>query len=187
MQERLDDHNRKKNEAKLWFPVLTRIGYTDLETSPDNYDKQYVIDATGIDSQGNQKHFALRSRSEDTYKPHKVASYNKEFTIRYARPSGIAVEWKKLFDSDLPLLPDYFAYGWRTRGTSVLGNYIILDIPTLQVLYQQKHLDKYLSRKLRNVDYRQSEFIPIPIRDLIRLPSATNLIAYHSDNHPALM
>ena len=180
------------NERDLWFPVLEKLGFTGLKSAPKHDDYKHVIDMIGYDPQGNLTHFALRSRSERKQdgEPHAsrtLAKWKLQFTIRYDRRTGNPVEWNKLFEMDVPLLPNYKAYGWRDKYTGSIEDYVILDVPTLQKLHSEEHLDSYLADKMRNVDWRASDFIPIPIPELLELPSADGLIAYHSENHPALM
>ena len=194
-QEDLANVGRTREyERILWFPVLEKLGFTGLKSAPKHDDYKHVIDVIGYDPQGNLTHFATRSRSELKKKNNKMvpihpatlAKWKLQFTIRYARPTGNPVEWNKLFEMDVPLLPNYKAYGWRNKDTGVIHEYIILDVPTLQQLYREGHLNCYLDDKMRNVDWRESEFIPIPIRDLTILPNTDGLIVYHSENHPAL-
>ena len=139
-----------------------------------------MIDAAGYDSQGCFKRFALRSRS-DKYYPSALARYKTEFTIRYARPSGNPVEWNKLFEMELPVK---LTYGWCENGC--IGDYVILDVPVLQLLHQQGHLERWVEYKRRNMNGRASTLVPISIPTLMRLPDAEGLIVYHSDNHPAI-
>ena len=190
MQQDLAVFNRA-NERRLWFPVLEKLGFTGLESAPIHDDYKHVIDVIGYDPQGNLTHFALRSRSELRNKkpidPATLAKWKLEFTIRYARPTGNPVEWNKLFEMDVPLLPNYKGYGWCNQDTGAIHEYVILDVPVLQQLYREGHLNNYLLNKMRNVDSRESEFIPIPIRNLTSLPSSDGLIVYHSENHPALV
>ena len=155
------------NERLLWIPVLEKLGFTSLESAPEHDDYKHVIDMIGYDPQGNLTHFALRSRSEiRNGKPipqGTLAKWKLQFTIRYARPTGNPVEWNKLFEMDVPSLPNYKAYGWRDKYTGSIVDYVILDVPTLQKLHSKGHLDSYLDDKMRNVDSLESDFIPIPI------------------------
>ena len=97
---------------------------------------------------------------------------------------GVSVEWQKFFEKDLPRRPDFFVYGW-TQGKSI-GDYVILGVSVLRDLYNAGHLNKYIERIKQNTNGLASEFVPIPISELISLPEALGLIAFHSDNHPAL-
>lgn len=174
-------------ERNLWFPVLAHHGFTGLDLSADVIDHENAIDAVGYNAQGEQKLFALRVRETRNYTYTQLARYKREFTIRYSRPSGVPVEWQKLFEIDMPLLPDYFVYGWCNTDNTVVDDYVILDVPVLQQLYRQRHLDRYTGNIRTNVDRRRSQLVFIPIPNLIRLPGGNRLVAYHSENHPALV
>lgn len=76
------------------------------------------------------------------------------------------------------------AYGWVDEGS--IGDYVILNIPILQLLHQLGYLCKYITNSRRNIDARQSILVPISIPELIEVSSYEGLIVYHSDNHPAL-
>ena len=176
----------RDKERNLWFPILANHGFSRLETSADIIDHENAIDAVGYDNVGNQKLFALRVRDEGSYSDSRLARYKREFTIRYARPSGEPVEWQKLFEMNLDLLPDYFCYGWRKKSTNLIEDYVVLDVPTLQLLYKEGKLSRYEANKRVNVNSRMSTLVFIPLPELLKMQSADNLIVYHSDNHPAL-
>ena len=175
----------REKEKNLWFPILSSHGFSWLELSTDNADREKAIDTTGLDSEGTVKRFALRTRHE-RYSQRQLAKYKREFTIRYARPSGSPVEWQKLFEMDLDLLPDYFCYGWWNKTTNLISDYVILDVPTLQELFRQGYLERYRQNRKQNVNSHRSTLVFIRISELINLPSGNTLIAYHSENHPAL-
>jgi hypothetical protein len=180
---------RRENERKLWFPVLEKLGFIGLESAPDEEDYKHVIDAMGYDAQWNYKYFALRTRSEFNRKgepihPATLAKWKLQFTMRYARPTGNPVEWNKLFEKDLTLLPDYFVYGWRNQVTGNIHEYIILNVPTLQQLYRAENLNRFRGNQRINTDSRGSTLVYIPIPELLSLPGTSELIVYHSENHP---
>ena len=176
----------RDKERNWWFPVLSSHGFTGLDLSADVIDHENAIDAVGYDVQGEQKLFALRSRDVGRYTAYQLTQYKREFTIRYARPSGEPVEWQKLFELELPLVPDYFVYGWCNSNRTAIDDYVILDIPTLQQLYQEGHLQRYLANKRDNIDSLRSTLVFLSISELVRLPSGIQLVAFHSENHPAL-
>lgn len=148
-------------------------------------DHQYVIDALADDPQGQVCRLALRSRS-GTYDANRLAQYKRQFTIRRSRPSGEEVEWDKLFHRpDLPLKPDLFCYGWRNDRTGTLDDYLVLRVPALQALERNRHLSR-LGRSFRNVDDLTSELFAIPLAALLRLDGGSDLVAYHSPNHPGI-
>ena len=184
----LANFDRVKEEA-LWFPILSRHGFTHLDLSADVIDKENAIDAVGQNLQGDQKLFALRTRTIGTYTDRALAQYKREFTIRYSRPSGVPVEWQKLFEMDMPVIPDLFAYGWCNRNNSAIDDYLILDVQVLKQLHSEGHLETYTSpEKLRtNRNTLKSKLAIIPVSDLTALSSGSNLIIYHSENHPALV
>lgn len=178
--------NREK-EAKYWFPVLATHDFTDLGFSPDIVDHQNAIDAVGNDVLGEQKLFALRTRDEGRYPDYRtLARYKCQFTIRYARPTGVAVEWQKLFEMDLALKPDYFCYGWCPKNADHLSDYLVLDVSVLQNFHQQGKLSRYeTNNRIRNrINGEPSTLVWIPIPEL--LAENANLIVHHSDNHPVL-
>lgn len=173
-----------EQERDLWFPLLTQLGFSELRLAESADDLENAVDATGYDVEGRFMRFALRSRNA-TYPPDELAQYKREFTIRYARPTGTPVEWQKLFERDLSILPDYMAYGWVDEDS--IGDYVILNIPILQLLHNMGYLDKYLTNRRRNIDAGQSTLVPISIPELIESSGYEGLIVYHSDNHPALV
>lgn len=176
----------REKEANYWFPVLAKHGFTNLGFSPDIVDHENAIDAVGS-VRGEQKLFALRTRDEGRYRdPNTLARYKRQFTIRYKRPSGVPVEWQKLFEMDLALKPDYFCYGWTKRGTRTLQDYLMLDVRALRNLHQQGKLRRYeKNNRIQNkMNGEPSTLIWIPVPELFA--EDANLIAYHSDNHPAL-
>lgn len=177
----------RDKEKDLWFPVLSRHGFTGLDLSADVIDHENAIDAVGYNAQGEQKLFALRSRDVGRYTPAQLARFKCEFTIRYARPTGEPVEWQKLFEMDLPLLPDYFVYGWCNQDRTAINDYVILDVPTLQQLYRDGHLDRYLGNMRVNTDSRRSTLVFLSISELVQLPGGSQLVVYHSENHPAFV
>lgn len=170
----------RDKESRLWFPVLKQHDFTELRLATNKDDHENAIDAIGHNLFLGDVNCALRSRDEGR----QPSQYKKEFTIRYRRPSGVSVEWQKFFEKDLPRRPDFFVYGW-TQGKSI-GDYVILGVSVLRDLYNAGHLNKYIERIKQNTNGLASEFVPIPISELISLPEALGLIAFHSDNHPAL-
>lgn len=181
----LADFGRTK-ERSLWFPILKRHGFTRLDLSDERIDHENAIDAIAYDSEGNQRLFALRSRVPGNYSAARLAEYKRQFTIRYSRPSGVPVEWQKLFELEMPVVPDYFAYGWCNANNSAIQDYVILNIPTLQTLYREGYLNDYLGNIRTNIDARRSKFVYLPIYDLIQVAENRQLITYHSEGHPGL-
>jgi hypothetical protein len=175
-----------REKEKLWFPVLTRHGFTDLQLSPDEMDQENAIDAEGYDAQGEPKSFALRSRDVGRYRPAQLAEYKQQFTIRYARPRTEEVEWQKLFEMGLEVVPNYFVYGWCNRARTAIDDYVIMDVHILRQLYDQGYLERFYLNTKVNTDWRKSTLLYIPIPELLSLPGTSELIVYHSENHPAL-
>lgn len=176
----------RAKERHLWFPILSRHGFNRLDLSPNETDKENAIDAVGFDEQDRHRLFALRSRTVERYTDQALAQYKREFTIRYSRPSGVPVEWQKLFEMEMPLTPDYFCYGWCNRDNSAIDDYVILDVSVLKQLYDKGHLDRYATNLRTNIDRLKSKLAIIPISNLIALPSGRNVVAYHSEDHPGL-
>ena len=176
-----------RDKEKLWFPVLTRHGLTGLQLSSDEMDQENAIDAGGYDAQGEPKSFALRSRAIENYRPAQLAEYKQQFTIRYARPHTEEVEWQKLFEMGLEVVPDYFAYGWCNGSRTAIDDYVIIDVRILRWLYEQGCLERYRSNTKQNIDSRRSTLLYIPIPELLAFPGTDGLIAFHSKNHPALV
>ena len=174
-------------ERDLWFPILEHHGFSNLHSSADEIDFDNAIDAVGHNNLRQPKRFALRTR-ESQYSGYNLERYKREFTIRYTgQTPGEPVEWQKLFEMDLDALPDYFCYGWWIKGTDHINDYVILDVPTLQQLHKEGHLTEYEEKNIIvNTRGTRTEARYIPLPELLRLPSATGLIVYHSDNHPAL-
>lgn len=166
--------------------MLTRHGFTDLELSPDHMDQENAIDAEGYNAQGEPKSFALRSRDIKRYRPAQLAEYKQQFTIRYARPHTEEVEWQKLFEMGLDVVPDYFVYGWCNRPRTAIDDYIIMDVHVMRQLYNDGYLDRFTSNTKMNTDWRRSTLLYIPIPELLAFPGTDELIVYHSENHPAL-
>lgn len=181
----LADFERTKEE-RLWFPILRHHGFSGLDLSPDVTDQENAIDAVGFDEYGAQKSFALRSRTIGRYTESALAQYKREFTIRYSRPSGVPVEWQKLFEMDMVVRPDYFCYGWCNRNNTAMDDYIVLDISVLRALYDAGHLNRYVANLRTNVDRLRSTLVFISIPELITLPGGRNVVVYHSENHPGL-
>ena len=174
-------------ERKLWFPVLEGHDFSRLQSSGDMIDFDNAIDALGYNYLMQVKLFALRIRDENEYSAYRLAQYKTEFTIRYAGRSREPVEWPKLFEMDLEILPDYFCYGWHKGGTEYITDYVILDVPTLQQLHKEGHLTYYEeNKKIINTRGTRTTGVVISLPELLRLPSGNNLIVYHSENHPAL-
>ena len=176
----------RRKEQNLWFPILSRHGFSHLSLSSDKTDQENAIDAVGFNKQHQRRLFALRSRTIEKYTDRALAQYKREFTIRYSRPSSVPVEWQKLFEMDMPITPHYFCYGWCNRGSSVIEDYVILDISILKQLYSEGHLDRYTTNLRTNIDRLQSKLAIIPIQNLIDLPSGKNVVAFHSENHPGI-
>lgn len=175
----------REKEQSLWFPVLRHCGFTKLSLATDRDDKQNAIDATGYHSSIlNEVKFALRSRDPKGYSTSQLTRYKREFTIRYARPSGVPVEWNKFFEIDLPRTPNYMAYGWLDSGR--IGDYVILDISILRLMYNIGHLEPYRVNQVQNMNSHRSILVFISIPELLQLPESDGLILYHSDNHPAI-
>ena len=70
----------RDKERELWFPVLSRHGFTRLDLSADVIDKENAIDAVGYDAEGARKLFALRSRDMSRYTASQLARFKREFT-----------------------------------------------------------------------------------------------------------
>ena len=173
-------------ERDLWFPILEHHDFSDLHSSPDKIDHDNAIDAVGYNHLTEEKLFALRTR-ESQYSDYNLAKYKREFSIRYKGSTGEPVEWQKLFEMDLDTLPDYFCYGWWTKGTEYITDYVILDVPTLQQLHKEGHLAySEENKQIRNRRGTLTIGVYISLPDLLRLPSGNNLIVHHSKNHPAL-
>lgn len=174
-------------ERGWWFPVLKTCGFSSLHSSPDSIDHDNAIDAVGYNNQMQEKRFALRTRDQSEYSIDRLAVYKREFSIRYKGSTDEPVEWQKLFEMDLNILPDYFCYGWLNRGIRRIDDYVILNIPTLQQLHKEGHLNYYEKNKqIANVRGTKTVGVYISLPELLKLPSSNNLIVYHSENHPAL-
>ena len=172
---------------RVWFPILEDHGFSSLQSSADEIDFDKAIDAIGNNNLMQPKRFAIRTR-ESQYSVNRLAEYKREFTIRYKGTSGEPVEWQKLFEMDLDILPDYFCYGWWKKGTNYITDYVILDVPTLQQLHKEGHLTYYEeNKKIVNTRGTKTTGVAISLPELLRLPSSNNLVVYHSDNHPALI
>lgn len=176
----------RRKEQNLWFPILNSHSFYQLTLSSDETDRENAIDAVGFDSEYQRRFFALRSRTIGRYTDRALAQYKREFTIRYSRPSGIPVEWQKLFEMDIPVIPHYFCYGWCNRDNTAIEDYVILDISILKQLYDEGHLDRYTTNLRTNIDHLQSKLAIIPIQNLVNLPSGKNVVAYHSEDHPGV-
>ena len=174
----------RTKEKELWFPVLSRHGYTHLALSDNELDHKNAIDAVGRDHEQKIKHFALRSRSPSYYTATAMRIYKQEFTIRYSRPSGQPTEWQKLFEMDLDVKPNLFCYGWLDKAHSKLEDYFILNIEVLRQLYDKGHLDRYREMRIKNTDERGSISVIVSLRDLCKLDDAEGLIVHISKGHP---
>lgn len=179
----LADFDRKKEQ--LWFPILQQVGFSSLEITQNAMDQENAIDASGIDSDGIEKYFALRIRDEGSYSGQRLQQYKQEFTIRYSRPTGVPVEWQKLFELYLQVFPDFFCYGWFNREH--ITDYVVLDVRVLKYFHQQGYLQQYETNRRRNINGLRSELVFIPLRELLQLPYADRLIVYHSENHPVFL
>ena len=170
-----------------WFSVLEHHDFSNLHSSADEIDHNNAIDAVGYNNRMQQKRFALRIRDESEYRVDQLGRFKREFSIRYKGSTDEPVEWQKLFEMDLDILPDYFCYGWYIKQTKHITDYVILDIPTLQQLHKEGHLTRYEEKnKIPNTRGTRTVGVYLSLPELLRLPSAKNLIVYHSDNHPAL-
>ena len=170
-----------------WFSILEYHGFSNLHSSTDEIDHNNAIDVVGCNNLGQQKRFAIRIREENQYSAHNLARYKREFSIRYEGSTTEPVEWQKLFEMDLDILPDYFCYGWYIKRTKNITDYVILDVPTLQQLHKDGHLTYYEeNKKIANTRGTRTVGVYLSLPELLRLPSASDLIVYHSDNHPAL-
>lgn len=175
----------RAEEASLWFPVLEQCGFADLRLATDRDDQQNAIDAIGWDlTIHDEAKLALLHRYQNHYLTSQLTRYKREFSIRYARPSGVPVEWNKFFEMDLPRIPDYMAYGWV--DSIRIGDYVIFDMSVLKLLYDLGHLDKYRENQIQNMNSRQSIMVTISIPELLKLPESNGLIFDHSDNHPGI-
>ena len=170
-----------------WFSILESHGFSSLHSSADEIDHYNAIDAVGYNNQMQQKRFALRIRDEREYTVDQLERFKREFSIRYKGSTDEPVEWQKLFEMDLDILPDYFCYGWYIKRTKHITDYMILDVPTLQQLHKDGHLTYYEKyKKIPNTRGTRTTGVYISLSELLKLPSSSNLIAHHSDNHPAL-
>ena len=170
-----------------WFSILEYYGFSSLHSSADEIDHNNAIDAVGYNNLMQQKRFALRIRDESEYTVDQLGRFKREFSIRYEGSTDEPVEWQKLFEMDLDILPDYFCYGWWIKGTNHITDYVILDVPTLQQLHKDGHLTYYEKyKKIVNTRGTKTIGVYISLSELLRLPGSSNLIVYHSDNHPAL-
>ena len=171
-----------------WFSILEYHDFSNLHISADEIDHYNAIDVVGYNNLMQQKRFALRIRDEREYTVAQLERFKREFSIRYAgeKPSE-PVEWQKLFEMDLDLLPDYFCYGWYIKRTKHITDYVILDVPTLQQLHKDGHLTYYeKSKQIPNTRGTKTIGVYISLSELLKLPGGNNLIVYHSENHPAL-
>ena len=169
---------------KEWFSILESHGFSGLHSSSDEIDHNNAIDAIGHNHLMEQKRFAIRIR-ESQYSAHRLAEYKREFSIRYKGSTDEPVEWQKLFEMDLDILPDYFCYGWYIKRTKQITDYVILDVPTLQQLHKGGHLTYYeINKKIANVRGTKTVGVYISLPELLKLPGSNNLIVYHSENHP---
>ena len=171
-----------RNKEQLWFPILQRVGFTSLSVTTNVMDQENAIDASGVDTDGMGKYFALRIRDEGSYSERRLEQYKREFTIRYSRPTGVPVEWQKLFELNLDPFPDYFCYSWFNRDR--ITDYVVLDIRILKYFHREGYLQQYEINRRRNINGLKSELVFIPLNELLKLPYADRLIVYHSENHP---
>ncbi|RKU32240.1 hypothetical protein C6499_03530 [Candidatus Poribacteria bacterium] len=179
----LADFDREKEH--LWFPILQQIGFSSLGITGDGLDQKHAMDACGVDPDDVVKYFALRIRDEGSYSPYRLRQFKQEFTIRYSDPSDVPVEWQKLFEPNRRLFPDFFCYGWFNREH--ITDYVVLDVRILRYFHQQGYLQQYKANRRRNINSLRSEFVFIPLRDLLQFPDADRLIVYHSENHPVFL
>ena len=170
-----------------WFSILEHHDFSDLHPSADEIDHYNAIDAVGYNNLMQQKRFALRIRDETEYTVDQLKIFKREFSIRYKGSTDEPVEWQKLFEMDLDILPDYFCYGWYIKRTKRITDYVILDVPTLQQLHKEEHLTYYEKNKqIPNRRGTPTIGVYISLPELLRLPGGNNLIVHHSENHPAL-
>ena len=170
-----------------WFSILESHGFSSLHSSADEIDHYNAIDAVGYNHLRQEKLFALRIRDETEYTVNQLAIFKREFSIRYEGSTDEPVEWQKLFEMDLDILPDYFCYGWYIKRTKHITDYVILDVPTLQQLHKDGHLARYEEKnKIPNTRGTRTVGVYLSLPELLRLPSSNGLIVHHSDNHPAL-
>ncbi len=183
--------NFGRGKERLWFPILQERGFKDLELATEQMDKDNAIDAWGIDEKtGRNKYFALRLRDETSYREPALTKYKREFTIRYARPSGVPVEWQKIFQASLNVAtPDYFCYGW-VDANGRITDYIIINIEMLRHYERHGHLKKYENNRRRNSDPRRSELVFLSLSELMALDKEhgfmDKLFFGYSENHPML-
>ena len=182
----------RDQEKRLWTPVLHNIGFTDFRLAATLQDQEQAIDAFAVSPDGVEKAFALRSRATRWYvrnRPQNLVTWKTQFTIRYARPSGVRTEWNKLFDShptNGEELPDYMCYGWQHHEQLELHEWLILSVPVLQDLFKAGILHQCIADIRRNTDERQADLAAISLPCLLAYAESQGLVVRASDDHPGI-
>ena len=171
------------NDLPSWHHILTKCGFANLSMAKD--EDTHTTMVIGYEK-GLKKRILIRSRLQN-YPPLKLTKYKKEITIPYSHTSSTnePLEWNKLFKTDSPVQLDYTVYSWCDKNGHI-QDYLIINITVLQFLHKQGHLTQYITEYAANTNAQSSPFIPIYIPDLIKLPDAKGLVAFHSPNHPAM-
>lgn len=181
--------NRQKEE-RLWKPVLSNLGFTDFRLASAQQDQQQAIDAFAVSTDGVEMAFTLRSRNSRRYeqsRPQDLAEWKTQFTIRYSRPSGVRVEWQKLFDPDGEELPDYMCYGWQHPAQLQLREWVILSVPVLQNLFNAGILPDCIVEIRRNRDSRRSDLAALSLPHcLSHSEESEGLVVWASPDHPGI-
>ena len=155
---------------------------TTVMTKTDVFDLwRPILDRYGV------KSYMLINRCEENYKEsveEYLAQYKKEVCVEYCKNSELTA-WRTLLYQ--VGYPKYFCYGW-VKDKSI-GDYVILDVEALRNLHAIGKLNCCISEKVKNKDDKEMpySFIAISIPKLLELPESKGVIAYHSDNHPALL
>ena len=146
-----------KNTSNLWYPILVKHGFKEMPR--------------------------LITRREEKYKECTVeylVKLKKDVCVQYSK-NRKRTEWERLtYKAEYH---DYFCYGWLKDKS--IGDYVILNVAAIRSLRKAGHLKHFILNRLER-EYKNGvpySFIPIPISVL----NSHGVIAYHSDNHPALL
>ena len=180
--------NFSRGKERLWFPLLTELGYTDLNLTSERMDQHNSVDAVG-NIGGGMRYFSLRLRDGTRYPVHQTMQYKREFTLRISRPSGSDVEWQKLFKATQEIRPDFLCYGWIDEAGG-LKDWVIINLHVLRQYYRDGHMKRYEHNQLRNIDELASVFVYVDIPALCELSIKywymNHILAGVSNNHPIL-
>lgn len=148
-----------------------------------NYQERRCLWRHILDKHDIKTGYMTINRYEEKYEPKEewLAESKKKVCIEYCK-NGKPTIWRTLLRQEK--YPKYFCYGWIKDN--YIGDYVILDVKSLRSLHKAGHLKQIILNKLVEGEYKNGatySFVPIPISEL----NSHGVIAYHSDNHPALL